>query len=374
MHILDFVPLVSAIFGFLLGLFILSRKTGIGRNKRLRQILAIFIFGMSFIALDYYLFLNEYYEYAGISALYDHLIGFLFYYIVALFVGKEIPIKKWVIGLSIYTILRYAFILPYYLLGSAEQFTPEALNVYPLKYFIATEYLIVGLVNIIMVIASYFLFRNAPQLTVLDKSRQLHFQWIRLLIIAIILLSFGTMISTIMSFYDFEHMTSYFRFETVVFVIFFLGVAFSMMQFPVFVFTGDHMDLEPAKTSTKYSRSSLSDSSKLFAQIEKAVAEEKLYQDQDLKLNTLAERFEKSVHHISQAINENADKSFPDYINQFRVEEAKKKLLEPNPDTIFAIAIDVGFNSKANFYYAFKKLTNDTPTAFRKKYYQAEHS
>jgi len=58
--------------------------------------------------------------------------------------------------------------------------------------------------------------------------------------------------------------------------------------------------------------------------------------------------------------------SFPDFINSFRIEEAKKKLIEPNPATIFAISLDVGFNSKAAFYTAFKKNTQMTPTEFKK--------
>ena len=57
---------------------------------------------------------------------------------------------------------------------------------------------------------------------------------------------------------------------------------------------------------------------------------------------------------------------FHDYINSFRIEEAKKKLLEPNPDTIYTISLDVGFNSKTAFYTAFKKLTKQTPTQFKK--------
>jgi AraC-like DNA-binding protein len=40
--------------------------------------------------------------------------------------------------------------------------------------------------------------------------------------------------------------------------------------------------------------------------------------------------------------------------------------MEPNPATIFAISLDVGFNSKAAFYCAFKKNTQMTPTDFKK--------
>ena len=106
--------------------------------------------------------------------------------------------------------------------------------------------------------------------------------------------------------------------------------------------------------------------SELFEKIEALVKEESLYLDFDLKLNTVAEKLEQSIHHISQAINQNAKMSFPDFISSFRIQEAKKKLLESKPATIFAISLDVGFNSKAAFYTAFKKHTQMTPTEFKK--------
>ena len=372
MQILNFVPLASAVFGILLGFFILLKKSGLGKNRRLRLVLALLVFLLSFTAIDYYLFLNDYYDFTGFSALYDHLIGFLFYYFIALFTGTQIPIKKWAVILILYTAIRYSFILPYLDFDSADQIMTNAVNTAPVLNFIMIEYLMVGLVNLILVIAGYLLFRNRPQYTLLDKRQQLHLQWIRIVIIAIIILTFSILLSSIITFFDFERLMSYLRFETLLYVIFFLVLAFSMMQFPVFVFTGDYDDIDEGDSSLKYKKSSLSNSSELFARIEKIVVDEQLYLNQELKLNSLADRLDQSLHHVSQAINENTGKSFPDYINRFRIEEAKKKLLEPRPDTIFAIAIDVGFNSKANFYYSFKKLTGSTPTAFRTKHYNPD--
>ena len=56
-----------------------------------------------------------------------------------------------------------------------------------------------------------------------------------------------------------------------------------------------------------------------------------------------------------------------DFINKYRVEEAKKKLSSRTYKqfTILAIAYEVGFNSKSAFYNAFKKFTDTTPTKFR---------
>ena len=139
------------------------------------------------------------------------------------------------------------------------------------------------------------------------------------------------------------------------------------MHFPVFAYSGNFEDLSTS-TIEKYAKSSLSDSSGLFERIKAILNDEKIYLDFDLKLNTVAEKLDHSIHHISQAINQNAKMSFPDFISSFRIEEAKKKLMEPKPATIFAISLDVGFNSKAAFYTAFKKHTQMTPTEFKKNH------
>jgi len=68
-------------------------------------------------------------------------------------------------------------------------------------------------------------------------------------------------------------------------------------------------------------------------------------------------------------MNAHAGSNFPDYINKYRVKEAKKLLGDNNFSayTIVAIGLECGFNSKSTFYYAFKKFTGLTPTAYRKE-------
>jgi AraC-like DNA-binding protein len=55
-------------------------------------------------------------------------------------------------------------------------------------------------------------------------------------------------------------------------------------------------------------------------------------------------------------------------VNTYRVEEAKRKLVDPSRKhySLLAIAEEVGFNSKSAFNTAFKKQTSMTPSEFRK--------
>jgi len=214
-------------------------------------------------------------------------------------------------------------------------------------------------------ILAYKKLKKTPLVVKLNESQSIHYEWIKIIIISIVLLQCIVFITTILGSFDIGRFNSYLRFETFIYSVFFFIFTFSVIRFPVFAYTGNFEDL-PNSTIQKYANSSLSDSSELFEKIKILANEEKLYLDFDLKLNTVAEKLGYSIHHISQAINQNTQMSFRDFINSFRIEEAKKKLRVPQPATIYAISLDVGFNSKAAFYTAFKKNTQMTPTEFKK--------
>ncbi|NNK88327.1 MAG: AraC family transcriptional regulator [Flavobacteriaceae bacterium] len=76
-----------------------------------------------------------------------------------------------------------------------------------------------------------------------------------------------------------------------------------------------------------------------------------------------------SPHTLSQLLNNHLHKSFSEYINEFRLNEAKKRLLDPAYEeyTILAIAFESGFKSKSSFQRLFKKYTGYTPSSFLRK-------
>ena len=95
---------------------------------------------------------------------------------------------------------------------------------------------------------------------------------------------------------------------------------------------------------------------------------EKPYLDGDLTLQKLAKALAISPHHLSQTINEQLNQNFFDFINAYRIEEAKRMLLDPAKKhySILAVSEEVGFNSKSAFNTAFKKHVSMTPSEFRK--------
>lgn len=97
---------------------------------------------------------------------------------------------------------------------------------------------------------------------------------------------------------------------------------------------------------------------------------EKVFKDPDISLASLAEKCSCSPRTLSQLINEKLGKHFYEFINQYRVNEAKKLLVSPSSQdkTILEIGYEVGFSSKSAFNRAFKSFTKMTPSQFRERY------
>ena len=110
-----------------------------------------------------------------------------------------------------------------------------------------------------------------------------------------------------------------------------------------------------------------SSNQQLFLTIDTLVVAEKLYLQSDLSLSKLSGRLGRSAQHISLAVNEHAKRNFNDYINYYRIQDAKQMLASPDTEkfTIATIAYDVGFSSLSSFNGAFKKFEGTTPSAFR---------
>lgn len=96
--------------------------------------------------------------------------------------------------------------------------------------------------------------------------------------------------------------------------------------------------------------------------------EEKPYLDADISLPELSERMNIPSHHLSRVINEKLNLNFFDFINQYRVEEVKSRIHDPQYEhlSILGIAFDSGFNTKSAFNRVFKKMTGMTPSEFKR--------
>ncbi|MCH7411313.1 AraC family transcriptional regulator [Belliella sp. DSM 111904] len=106
---------------------------------------------------------------------------------------------------------------------------------------------------------------------------------------------------------------------------------------------------------------------KIAFQIAQAMDEDKIFLQEGLSVKDLAERLHIQPYLISQAINSSLGKNFFDLVNGFRVEEAKKLILDENLNhlSMIGIAFEAGFSSKTAFNIAFKKFTGMTPSEYK---------
>lgn len=96
------------------------------------------------------------------------------------------------------------------------------------------------------------------------------------------------------------------------------------------------------------------------------VESEQLYLNAELKYTELAQRLNISARHLTEVLNKEIGCSFNDFINAYRVEEVKRRMLSPENThfSLLALALDSGFSNKSSFNRVFKKHTGMTPTAF----------
>jgi len=94
----------------------------------------------------------------------------------------------------------------------------------------------------------------------------------------------------------------------------------------------------------------------------------KPFLDPELSLFKLAFQMSISSHHLSYIINKGFNENFYQFINRYRIEEAKKMIRDSKMEhlSLMGIAFEVGFNSKTVFNTTFKKSTNQTPSEFKK--------
>lgn len=73
-----------------------------------------------------------------------------------------------------------------------------------------------------------------------------------------------------------------------------------------------------------------------------------------------------SPQQLSEILNARINKSFYEYTNEHRINEAKRLLIEQPEDKVAYIALKSGFNSLSSFYNSFHKATGESPGVYRK--------
>ncbi|MFP4476918.1 MAG: helix-turn-helix domain-containing protein [Desulfatibacillaceae bacterium] len=117
----------------------------------------------------------------------------------------------------------------------------------------------------------------------------------------------------------------------------------------------------------KYERSLLTgvDTEGVAKRLVELMERDKVYQDVDISLKSLADMLGLTPQQLSQFLNERMAMDFRNYVNKYRIGEATRQLVDDPDKGILNICFDVGFSSKSSFNTAFKKFTGKTPREYR---------
>ena len=123
------------------------------------------------------------------------------------------------------------------------------------------------------------------------------------------------------------------------------------------------------ESKRKYKNSNLTEEQKqeYVKHIFTFMDEERPFINPELTVQDLSKQLNISRHHLTELLNNDIGKNFFTFINEYRVEEVKRRLLDTRFEhlTIVAIAFESGFNSKSTFNSIFKQNTGNTPSQWK---------
>ena len=103
--------------------------------------------------------------------------------------------------------------------------------------------------------------------------------------------------------------------------------------------------------------------------VQLGMEEQKLFLKQNLNIDEFSKRINLPVKEVSAVINKHYGTNFFEFMNSYRVEEAKRLLGDPQhvDMTVMDVLLHAGFNSKSAFHRFFNRLVGMSPTEYRKK-------
>jgi len=133
--------------------------------------------------------------------------------------------------------------------------------------------------------------------------------------------------------------------------------------------------IQSDSSETRYKKSMVRkiDTEAVIERIKELMEMDNCYLDEKLSLQALSSMLGITTHQLSEILNGRLDTNFRSFVNTYRVNAAKKMLLENEDMTILQAALNCGFNSKNTFNTAFHALEGMTPTEFLKKNEKQRH-
>ena len=247
----------------------------------------------------------------------------------------------------------------------------------------STHFEILGYVNRLLMIAS-FVFYFSQCIVIYKRYRKwsLHqfsntdlisFNWFRNFIYAMIFwLLFREVMNIMDAIMDLDFYQDWWWNLALVAVAFYIGLAGYEQKQPPKIFFDAFSPIADVSESLGTSQDEINqenrdpEKSATAKKLKYLMEEDKLFLQPDLNLQELALHLQVNAVQLSATINQVFGLNFNDYVNSLRIDEFVRlyKLDQSKTYTLLAIALDSGFNSKATFNRAFKKIKGSSPKEY----------
>ncbi|WP_299456893.1 helix-turn-helix domain-containing protein [uncultured Microscilla sp.] len=212
-----------------------------------------------------------------------------------------------------------------------------------------------------------------------SNTNAITLNWLQVMIVLLTLVWLAWLVIALFNIQVFSFVLDYIAFyplqiflAIIIYIIGFAGFIQPQVYTPNMVASLDvaHQASSLENTANTEKQASLSQKSPHIDKVIQAMEKEQLYLHPTLTLNELARHLHLSPKVLSQILNNELNKNFHDFVNYYRVEEVKQRLLNPQHLhlTILGIAFDAGFNSKSTFNRIFMKFTQMSPKQYRNQH------
>lgn len=375
--IIIYTPMYVTLFWSMI--LILSRR----ENNISKQYLGVFMLAAFLLYLTHAVFFNgQRSAYIYFEPLYTltSLLVYPLYYIYIKALCCDISFKPKTLYLFLPAFLFSSMsILIYLLMSSGErinylndflyQRNPNLLNT-TLQKMQGTLFILIRMTFATQVV--FFLIKGG-RLVVKYNERLANFysnlerknlNWVNNILIAFVLTSFASFVLNLIG-------RVYFFESTLLLFIpsFIFSLLFFIIGFQGYMQNYSATDLSIEENETLEENPKIKNSDSLKERLIKVLEQDKIYRNPDLRITDVSVLIQTNRTYISKLINTDLNTSFSDFVNQYRILEAKEILKSQTADkyTLQYVSELVGFGSLHSFIRVFKESEGMTPGKYRDK-------
>ncbi len=350
----------ASIQGLFLSIVIATLRRG---NQRANMILSVLIGLFSLRLMEFFVlnagWLQEYPHFSLVTVPFNFLLGPLLYFYAQALLKPDMVISKFQMLHLLPFIADIALMIPYYFTSGETKLLWINLYLSGTRVIDNFWLMIMTFQMLHLLIYIFFTYRFLTS----EEGNIHHTRWLRKLVFFFIVLCVLNIILLNVNFVVELNVQWLEKISLIMRAVFISSIGFWALRNPQI------FELLENKKQIRYEKSGLTkELSDLYLnRIKGSMEQKKLYRDSALTLQSLSEITGVSVHHASQVINEQLGQNFFEFVNGYRIEEAKRLLADNqrSNETVLSIAFEVGFNTKASFNSIFKKYTSKTPSEYR---------